>query len=296
MSNTTKQLLSKKKKRELIRGKYDLSKKPVKYKNLSYRTKIYLMAIFRVLTDEEFEVIIPLEDNKNERGLSPTNSMDIEILSCLHEKNILLVNPKSKIKAFYIENNRICKDFYWVSVSWVVNVSFGEENRMRLNECFRAISDELLQIPPRDNQIYSFTYTLTFYEVLQYLQYKWEVLGFEYNNRGKTVEIIYRILNNFSVSEIYNFVDQAVEEDFLYYSNIERNKKHYGNLTSIRMLEIAENAILNKLTIPKRKRKDSMPRSALSIVFYDLIHKGNDEGFTESPKAYWVNTLVAVYQ
>ena len=298
MSNAPKQLLSKKEKRKLIKSKYDLSKKPVNYKNLSYRNKIYLLAIFRVLTDEGFEIVIPLQDNKNERGLSPTSSMDIEILHCLNTKDIILVNPKSKLKAFCFENNNICNDFNWDIVSWVVNISSDKKNRLRLYECFRTISNELLQSPPRDNhnQIYGFTYTLAFNEVLKYLQYKWEVLGFEYDNRDKTAEIIYQILNDFSVSEIYNFVDQAVEDDFLYYSNIERNKKDYGNLTSIRMLEIAENALLNKTPIPNNKRKDSMPRSALSIVFYDLIHKGKDEGFTESPKDFWINTLADIYK
>ena len=120
--------------------------------------------------------------------------------------------------------------------------------------------------------------------------------SYEYILGKRTKNIIYQILNNFSVSEIYSFVDQVVNEDFIYYSNINRNIQNYGEYIPIRMLEFAENAIVNKTVVSRHARKENIPRSALSIIFYDLILKWNDEGFTESLKAYWENKPITIYK
>lgn len=299
MGKPTKNLISKKQKRVLINKEYDLKNKSVFfYKDLDYRNKIYMLAMFRVLTDEAFKVIMPLKKIQDGMCLSPTRTMDIEILNCLYTKNIILVNPNSKIKAFCFEDDKISNEFYWCEVSWIVNISSDEEKRLSLYDCYRVIYDDLLKNTPTNGKdlVHSFTYTLAFSEVLQYLEYKCEELGFAYELKQKTYVIIYQILKNFSVSEIYNFVDEAIEEDYIFYSNTKRDKKYYGESIPIRMIELAENAIFNEIVISKNKRKDKLPRSYLSKVFYDLILRGNDEGFTESQKAYWGSTLATVYK
>lgn len=298
MSKPTKNLISNKQKRVLINKEYDLKNKSVFcYKDLNYRNKIYMLAMFRVLTDEDFELILPLNKIQNDMRLSPTSTMDIEILNCLYSKNIILVNPKSKIRAFCFESDKISDEFYWCEVSWIVNISSDEGKRLSLYDCYRVIYDDLLKNTPANGKdlVHNFTYTLAFSEVLQYLQFKCEELGFAYDLKRKTYAIIYQILKNFSVSEIYNFVDQAIEEDYIYYSNTKRDKKYYGESIPIRMIELAENAIFNEIAVSKNKRKESLPRSYISKVFYDLILRGNDEGFIESLDSYWDRKLVTVF-
>ncbi len=296
MSSTTKQSLTTKKKRELISAKYDLNHKPVNYNDLSYNNKIYLLAIFRVLTDEAFEVIIPLNSIKHDKCLSPTKAMDLDVLNCLYTKGIILVDPSSKIEAFNFKNNKITNDFDSEEVNWIVNIG-TEGERQPLYESYRTTYNDIVNniYFDENTQIYSFTYTLAYNEALIYLQYRCEELGFVYGAGDRTLIFIYQILNNFSVSEIYNFIDQAVEEDYFYYSNIKMNKEHFGHSIPERMLKMSEKTKINKKVLTKNSRNDSIPRSTLSSIYYELIIEKDDEGFTESPKVFWSETLESFY-
>ena len=103
------------------------------------------------------------------------------------------------------------------------------------------------------------------------------------------------MLNYFSVLEIYNIVDRSIDEDYLFISRSDSNSKKHGNTIAGRLIEFGEMANRDEITLIKISRKDSLQRSELSKIFYELAIDGNDEGFYECPLNFWKDTLKLIF-
>ncbi|MCB0744681.1 MAG: hypothetical protein KDC67_12300 [Ignavibacteriae bacterium] len=299
MKKQKSQNLSKKEKLKLVMAKYCLkSKKSIELKTVSYREKLYLLAAFRALTNESFNMILPLNNEGLFKTLSPNKDMDENILDCLYSSDIILVNPGSDLDSFQFKNNK-CVGFKVDEVSWIVNLSSQNGKRLELSDCYRLIYDNLTKFVPTSekerNQVYSFTMNLALNEVESYIQFKMDELNYRYELGKKTYIYIFQLLNFLSVSEIYDIIDKAIDVDYLSNSRIELKTKCYGSGISSNLLELGEMAKREELSIKKMPRKKSLNRSELSRVFYQLIHMGGDEGFVNCPIDFWNETLTNCY-
>lgn len=299
MKKQKSQNLSKKEKLKLVMAKYCLkSKKSIDLKTVSYRKKLYLLAAFRALTNESFNKILPLKNEGLFKTLSPNKDMDENILDCLYSSDIILVDPGSDLDTFQFKNNK-CVGFKVDEVSWIVNISYKDEKRLELSDCYRLVYDNLTKFVPTSekerNQVYSFTMNLASNELESYLLFKMNELDYRYEPGKKTYIYIFQLLNFLSVSEICNVVDKAIDEDYLSSSRLGSNFKNQGIRISSKLLELGEMVKRNELSITKMPRKKRLGRSELSKVFYQLIHMGNDEGFFESPSDFWNKTLSSCY-
>ena len=298
MKNQLKKSFTKSEKTRLIKGKYNLEPKPVDFNKLPYIKKIYLLAVFRVLTNEEFNKIVPLNSNTTPKILSPTQSMDESILDCLNSSNVILVDPKSNHNSFNF-NGEKCVSFKVGEVAWIANICHNNGERLQLFECYRLIYDNLTKFIPTSkhaiDQVYSFTFNLALNEVEDYLLFKTKELGYEFKFGKKTYVFIYQLLDFLSVSEIYSIIDLSIDQDHLYISRYGNEIFSYGNTIGTKLIELGESIKRNELSVEKSSRKKDLQRSELSKIFYELIHQGNDEGFYECPKKYWTNNLEDCY-
>lgn len=298
MKNQLKKSLTKSKKSRLIKEKYNLESKPVDFNKLPYIKKIYLLAVFRVLTNEEFNRIIPLKSILSIKRLSPTQSMDENILDCLNSFKAILVDPKSNQNAFKFAEDK-CVGFMIDEVSWIPNVSHNNEERLQLFECYRLIYDNLTKYIPTSkraiDQVYSFTFNLALNEVENYLLFKTKELGYDFKFGKKTYVYIYQLLDFLSVSEIYGIIDLSIDQDHLYISRFGKELCSYGNTIGTKLIKLGESIKRNEFSIEKSSRKNGLQRSELSKIFYELIHNGSDEGFFECPEVYWNKNLVFNY-
>jgi hypothetical protein len=291
--------LSKTEKVKLVKKKYNIKNiKPINIENITYRHKLYLLAIFRVLTDENFDKILQLNSQNITKVLSPSKDMDINILDCLYTSDLICVDPISDIDSFQFDN-KDCKGFNVKEVSWLVNISSDNDERLQLNVCFRLIYNDLTEFFPTSieerNQIYYFIMNLALNEVENYLQFKSIELSYNYKVGSKTSMYIYQLLRYLSVTEIYNIVDRSVDEDYLYNSRLDIKPKDYGNTIAARLLEGGELAKRDETSLIKLPRNENLERSELSKIFYELIHHGLDEGFSECPLDYWNSSLKQCY-
>ena len=293
------QKLTKAEKTKLVREKHSYKQKePVELKDLTYTKKIYLLAVFRVLTDESFDKILPLDNSNHIRVLSPSRDMDNNILDCLYTEDVILVDPISNLDAFVFKKGKY-SDFKLNNVSWIVNVSSESKERLHLATCYRMIYDDLTNYFPTStderNLIYSFTMNLALNEIENYLFFKMKELNYKYEFGKKTYNYIYQLLRYLSVSEIYSIVDKSVAEDYILNSRSESNIKFYGNTITTKLIEFGELAKRNVMSLKSVPRKECLQRSEISKVFYELIHDVNDEGFSECPLTFWNNTLKYCY-
>ncbi|MFC3195873.1 hypothetical protein ACFODZ_16585 [Marinicella sediminis] len=149
MKNQSKKSLTKSEKVKIIKENYKLKSKPVDFNKLPYIKKIYLLAVLRVLTDEEFNKIIPLSSNTKTKNLSPTQSMDESILDCLNSSKIILVDPNSNHNSFNF-NHEKCLGFKISEVFWIINICQNDGERLQLFESYRLIYDNLTKFVPTD--------------------------------------------------------------------------------------------------------------------------------------------------
>ncbi len=298
MKRQKEKKLTNSEKKKLINAKYDLKNKDAYLiDKLSYRKKIYLLTVFRVMTDEGFDRIIPLSDKTEKYKLSPSIDMDINILDCLYTEGLLRVDPNSNIDAFIFENNE-CEGFSHAAVSWQLNIA-SKERVLQLSDCYKLIYNELMEYFPTSPEdrdgAYGLTMNIALSEVEDYLLYKCKELGFIYCVGKRTIIYIYQLLNYFSVSKIYSIINQAIDETHLVNSQSGLRSLNLGNYIAMKILEIGELAITDKTSLVDSPRIEQLQRSELSKVFYEFIHRGHDEGFFECPKKYWKKTLSSCY-
>jgi hypothetical protein len=60
------------------------------------------------------------------------------------------------------------------------------------------------------------------------------------------------------------------------------------------MLELGERAFIEKWDTYKYNRNSKSPRSAISVVFYDILFQ-SDDGFHKAPRLFWKNELLPKY-
>lgn len=298
MTKQKAQKLSTDDKTKLIEDKYSIEdKKTIDIEELSYTHKLYLLAICRVLTDESFDSIFPLTEIPSNKLLSPSRYMDRNIMNCLNSKNIILVDPNSNTDSFEFEDNN-CVGFDTAAVNWLVNISAKDEKRLSVASCYTLIFKDLTNYFPTSNEerrkVLSFTLNLAMHEALNHLIFKCSELNYEYSFNKKLHLYLNQLIISLAVSEIISIINRAVDEDYLFISrfNLEKN---YGSTVSGRLLNLGEQAIRDDSQTKRSKRNECLPRSELSKIFYELIHEGDDEGFTECPAEFWNNELAASY-
>lgn len=273
---------------------------PIAYSELDFLHKLYLVTLFKIQTDEKFDYIQPLDDCRKTQSLSPTESMDIEIIMYLYNANIIIVDPNSRIEYFDTEdeNDKEYGAFNVKRVNYLPNITFNENKRASLSQSFNIIyHDFLTQIDSSwSKQVRSFMYNLALEEVMKNIQVRSNELDVMFIAEEKTRRIVLHLLKNFSVSEVYYFVRLSVENAHIFYSKgLSKGKKHAGNTIPGKLLSLGERAINENWDTYKYSRNSMYPRSAISIVFHDLLFQGNDDGFHKSPSLIWREELLPKY-
>lgn len=225
--------ISKAEKQKLVNKKFSLeNKNPYNIDNLNYVNKIYLLSILRILTDEGFDKILPLNTIDNSLNkLSPSEEMNRNILECLSEKEIILVDPESDINAFHFKKNN-CIGFSFHEVNWQLNLESRQDGFLSLSNTYHYIYEDLMNYFPTSEEerdrVYRFTRNLALHEVKNYIQNKTHTLGYQYDIGVKTCLYIYKLQEYFSVSELFSLVDKAIDQDFIFNSSNITDIKNYG--------------------------------------------------------------------
>lgn len=282
--------------KRIIHEEYSITNQQVYlYSNMSFSDKVLLFTLLRLQTEESFGYIKALDEPKTAL-FCPTREMDIEVLQSLFKKRIILVNPDSQIDAFKPDENY--KSFFVNKVQWLPNVSIKGELRSDLSEIYNQLYDELFDSIQNgwSKDIRELIFRIAREEVLQYLYMRTDELRVSFSAENKTREIVRKLLEDFSVSELYYFVKKAVENAHIFYSKGHaKNKRHAANTIPNKMMSLGERA-LNEGWDPYQYGRDSRsPRSAASEVLFDFVLKDEDSGFSKSPGKHWLELQLNVF-
>lgn len=278
---------------EKIRAKYAISdRKAVEYSELNFSHKLTLLTLFRMQTNEDFDHILSLDDPSRTGSFSPTSQMDVECLKELFSCGAIIIDPESRAEAFVEDED--FDSFYITKVRWIPNIALNGLERAALNETYTEIYNELksgIQEQWKD-EIFKTLFRIAREEVLQYVHIRADELKVDFTAENKTREVVNQLLQSFSVSEIYYFVKNSVENAHIYYSKgYASNKRHAANTIPNKILSLGERALNENWSTYKYNRDSRAPRSSISIVFYDFLLQENDSGFSKSPGKHWEQEL-----
>ncbi|MBS9780452.1 MAG: hypothetical protein KGV51_07490 [Moraxellaceae bacterium] len=275
-------------KKQAIKEIYDINNRlTIDYSELTFFHKLVLLTLFRMQTDEEFDYILSLDDPKRLTSLTPSRDMDFKYIEKLYDDNVVIVDSNSKMEALTDD----IKSFYPTRVQWIPNISVNDSSRLALNEIYNKIYFDLSQNINKswEDDLLTLMYDISYEEVIQYLYVRTEELNVSFSAEKKAKEVIYQLLENFSVSEIYYFVKKAVENAHIFYAKgYAKGKKHAGNTIPNKMLSLGERALEEGWNTYKYTRDSRVQRSYLSQMLFDFFLKGDDSGFNKPIGKYWL--------
>lgn len=268
--------------RDLINTVYDLGKtKPVEYESLNLREKVYLGALLRLCLCEDMQYIRSYLSIEGE--LTPDGEFTAEIYNYLIDKRYIVVHPNSPLDAFAYqmrEKIEVFKTLYIYKANYHLNLFSKEKD-------YKEIIRDLLF--PKDLNVvdkktaYLIWSDIAYYECLEYLYYQMDKVDFDFKAGEKTTMMIYELLYNFSVSEIYQIIYKCVTDASRFYVEKNITKQHAANSVISGCQRYAEKIINNNWNKYQYKRIPDLPQSMISEFFFNTVLKIDDLGFNMVP-------------
>lgn len=249
---------------------------PVSVNILKLKDAIYLLALLKHSGSEDLSHISEYQSVSVQR-LTPRNAFDLEIADYLYESKLLAINPDSDLRTFSLtENSEIVFDPQ--NIQWVIPLDnsynhpsqFIEELESKLSSMEFWPYDELQPLMLR----------ISLEEVLSYLEFALAKHTLYFTPGDKTRIVLSKALDNFSVSQIHNFIWRAAKDAAAFYVRKNIHKKHAANSVVGNIERQCELAINEKWDVKSYKRNYHMPQTVISRVLFNTLLKTNDGGFT----------------
>ena len=140
------------------------------------------------------------------------------------------------------------------------------------------------------NDAYNLWKDIAINECIEYLIYQIKQINFEFNPADKTYNIIELMLENFSVSQIYNIIDKSVKNASKFYLEKKVSKQHAANSIIGGCERYANRAIVEKWDLTRYRRNYDLPQSEISEFFFNKVIKIGNLGFDISPNIELLKT------
>ena len=243
------------------------------FSKASPRQIIFLLTLIRFSANEELSKLQAYSDIYGIR-FTPNENYSIEILEQLYNDKILLIDPNSNLSAFDFHDKK-----FITKVSWLINYKDNISSLQSMigeivcmPEFFDTYSLEIKQLCEE----------VALQECLAYLEYQLIVRHFAFSPSAKTKEVFNKLLQKYSVAQMYNFIYRACRYASDEYQKRQIPKNQAANLIPGAVQRYGEKAEAEGWEITPYKRNFDLPQSELSVVLYDVILGKPDGGFNLS--------------
>lgn len=253
---------------------------PFNFHSITPKYLILLLALIRFSADEE---LLYLQSYSSIHGVSltPNHDFSMRLLSRLFDENIITPSPHSSLSCFIWEENNSYNRFYLTTVEWLINHNLPILSIQ--NEIERIIySDGFLEDNIED--IWELCNEIALEECLAYLSSQITQRHFEFSAGEKTKAVLSEVLQEYSVSQVYNFIYTACRYAADEYQKRTISKKHAANLIPGSIQRYAERAKADGWEIKPYRRNFDLPQSELSVLLFDSIFEEADGGFHKTTK------------
>ncbi len=246
---------------------------PIDINLLNLKSKLYICSLLRACLSEDLNSIYPISQSSVK--LAPTDSYIMDIVSYLRDERVILFSPDTHLDSIIIEDGFI-KSYYPMNVTFRLNVT--EDN-------YQSSIDRLMYLkgidyisPEEKIQHWS---DIGVSESVEFLYAKMEEYNLPNEHIGdKTISSIKDALNDFSTSQLYNFIWRAVKNAAAFYQKERISKQHAVNTIAGNISRSNEKSIVEGWDVKGYGRDYNYPQTIISEVFFNMIIEIGDKGFS----------------
>jgi hypothetical protein len=250
----------------------------VEEQHLTLFQRLSLAALLRLGLNEEGKVINPPIGYL--KKLTPQPEFSRELLLALTKPKIIIPDINSRIDAF--EDGDDFPNNYFISyVSYFLNLAPEDGDTA-------SMFQRLLMPDPalyNNQKVFCFEVwkAIAISEVLEYLNYSIEKIGFELNPGEKTMAILSSLLEDYSVSQLYSIIYRSIANTAKFYQENKITRKHAGNMVVTHIQRYGERAKAEGWEIKGFSRNYNLPQTAISEIFFNRILNIGSLGFEVPP-------------
>lgn len=268
-----RQAVIEEKKRKIVQMRESAESESVHLERLDIRSVIFLFSTVQALTDDEHNIINPLEMYP-QCTLSPDHVYDREIIRHLIDKNILIINFGTSPEVVHLQDD----DRFRIDLGKCLFESVFEHVKIK-----KFTNDFLFETTlPHINMSKIFKEMckeVQLLECLTYLTKNLEEHQLYMAVDDKTRLVISECLDSFSVAQVYNFIWRAVRYAAAYYMRSSISRDEAANSAIDYISRNMEQALAHGWEIKPYQRIKELPQSSLSRVIFNLVLGTNDGGF-----------------
>lgn len=265
-------------KREAILNEYNPENfEKVKEYSLGLKEKIFLSVIVRNCLSEDGKYIKPLKYSLER--LTPTQELTTKLIRHLTLRKIIIPSVDSDVSSFVFDEDNNTNTYYTYQVKYLLNIvpedkySFLIERLLYPEVDSYAFYEDVLAVWKE----------LALHECLSYLLFQMNDVGYNFSI-GDTTKITFeKLLETFSVGQIYNLIFRAVANSTKAYQSGDYTKTHAMNMVISSCRNQGERAIAEKWDLKAYSRIKQSPESELSRLLSTTILKKPNQGFYFPP-------------
>ncbi|KKN94051.1 hypothetical protein LCGC14_0190820 [marine sediment metagenome] len=245
----------------------------VELANRDLTSKIYLLSTMKALADKKNTTIEPLRRHPA-CTLSPDPDYDKKILSHLINKHLLLFSLGTRFDVtdnyqndnfdLYLETCEFDIAYDNKEISNLSHVLLGNETTSKLKEL-----KEFIDICKE----------IQLSESLAFLKISLEIHQLPLVTGITIRHALCKCLENFSVSQVYNFIYNGAKDSAAYYMRRSVDKRQAANSATKYISRNMEKSLAYKLHVKPFHRVSSLPQSSLSHLIFDVMLNSKDGGF-----------------
>lgn len=271
-------------KKALIKTNYESRLNPIEYDTLPLTTKIYIAVLCTALLDKDGITIRPMHETTY--PLASTQDLQEKLYDKLLKCGAIVVSPDSPLDAFDLNAKHFPRKYDKSKVTYRLNLIFPND---------KSISDIIAC--PEDMEPENSTETLHLWkeiaigECISYLQYRLGKIGFDFSPGPKTHMVFQKLLENFSVSQIYYIIWCKVNDASRWYLEGNVSRPQAANSVIGACLRYGETAVFYERELPQYHRPANCPQGILTQYFYNNILKLGQEADNVCPDLYRLEVL-----
>ena len=266
-------------KRLAIKKAYDPNLfQKVEEQNLTLFQRLSLAVLLRLGLNEEGKVIHPPIGYLN--MLTPQPDLSGELLLALINNNIIIPDIHSSIDAFE-DGDQFPTNFLIYCVSYYLNLAPEDGDTAAMFK--RLMIPDPTLFNEKQDLCFEIWKEIAMSEVLEYLNYSIEKIGFELNPGKKTMAILSSLLEDYSVSQLYSIIYRSIANTAKFYQENKITRKHAGNMVVTHIQRYGERAKAEGWEIKGFSRNYNLPQTVISEIFFNRILNIGSLGFYLPP-------------
>ncbi|MDH9183891.1 hypothetical protein PYL43_04010 [Staphylococcus epidermidis] len=256
----------------------ELEKETIAEKNLNMRQRLYLASVLHCGLTEDTMNLNPID--KIIDYIGPNFNYTIDIFKYLYNTNVILIDEKSPLEAFtYNLNDEIITSFSIDKVVYRLNIKPYENNYGHMIKRLLYPDESLFN----NEFCYELWKEINLAETIQYFKPHMNKVKFNTEIGEKTRRTFERIVDNFSLSEIFYIIQKSIANGTKLYQSGEYTKTHAINIVKREISNYSERVLANKWSLTGYNRDYNLPESMLSKILFNNIMKIDYLGFRTPP-------------